>query len=248
MIPHIIHSIWFQGWDSLPAKYNANVKSVIDLNPGWQYKKWDESSITKLISDLGPTYLSKFNSFKYLHQKIDFGRYAILYSFGGVSVDIDAMAVKGFDTLPMLNSSDFMVSKNSTNGFVTNATILVSEKNSTMKELLDSVSTDCGSAMTEFGCIQNTTGPKSFNKFVDLHKDKITVLSNVYFEPCSGRDSFCKIGPDTILDHRHDWSWVSPAAKGLMNVYYDVKHYWVTILFIIVGFLLLYFFMKEVNK
>src|SRR5271166_3819149 len=100
MIPKIIHSIWFQGWDSLPEKYYENIASVGRHNPDWQYIKWDSESIRNLIRGLGDDYLQKYDDFKVMHQKIDFGRYAIIYAHGGVSVDTDVFALKGFDETP----------------------------------------------------------------------------------------------------------------------------------------------------
>lgn len=234
MIPSIIHGIWLQGFDKLPAKYSSNVQSVIDLNPGWTYMKWDDKSIREALATIGPAYVAKYDSFSLLHQKVDFGRYAVLYLYGGVSVDIDAKALKGFSSLPGIGSSDFIVSKNSSGQFINNATILVSAKNPLMLSLLDSVSGSCSSFITKTGCVYSTTGPGAFTKFVKVHSSSITVLPSSYFEPCSGRDPYCEVGPDTILDHRHEGTWVHPLFDSVSKLGFTVRRYQSMILFLII--------------
>ncbi len=220
--PKLIHQIWLQGWSNLPTEFKANVQSVIDKNPDWKHMQWDDKYIIDTVTAIGPEYLAKYNSFKLIHQRVDFGRYAILYMYGGVSVDIDALALRSFNFTPHLSDSDFIVSNNSRDSFVNNATIFVSEKNPLMKDLLDSIGTDC-TGMTDSSCILNTAGITAFNKFVQAHKDSITILPNTYFEPCSGRDKHCIPGPLAILDHQHSGTWVSPVAKFIMEGYYNAK-------------------------
>lgn len=239
-IPKIIHSIWFQGWSQLPPQYNSNVQSVITNNPGYQYIKWDQDTIRKVVSDLGPTYLAKYDGLKIMHQKIDFGRYAILYTFGGISVDIDAMAHKGFDSTPHISDSDFIVSDNSTGKFINNATILVSAKNPLMFLLINSIDGDCKFYQSDFFCVLQTTGPFAFTRFIKSHLDSVTVLPSVYFEPCSGLDDNCSVSDKTILNHKHEQTWVNPLFKSVAEQYYKIKPY--KNIFIIVFILLILFF------
>jgi len=117
MIPRTIHQIWMQGWGQLPDKYLDNVQSIADKNPDYKILKWDEKSIRDIVKYLGEDYLRKYDSFTTLHQKIDFGRYSILYAMGGISVDTDVKAYKSFDETPHINDSNFIISYNSSSGF-----------------------------------------------------------------------------------------------------------------------------------
>lgn len=227
-IPKSIHQIWMQGEKNIPEKYLENIKSIKRHNPGWSYKLWDEKEIRKVVSDLGKVYLDKFDSYKLLHQRVDMGRSAILYTFGGVSVDIDAFAHKGFDSTPHLNDSDFIVSQNSTRQFINNATILTSKNNPILKGLLDNMLTlDCMPVQADFQCIQATTGPIAFTKYLEGYKDQITVLDNKYFEPRSGHNAYGTIDKElTILDHQHTGSWLPESAKKILRSQYFFKRYW----------------------
>lgn len=241
MIPHIIHQIWFQGWSSLPAEYNSNVESVIKFNPDWQHIKWDESGIKEVVKLLGTDAVAKYDSLKLLHQKVDFGRYAILYTYGGVSVDIDAVAFRPMDETHFLTSEDFIVSENSTGKFINNATIFLSSKNPVMKKWIDGISSECKFYMGDFGCVLQTTGPYAFTRFVRENKDGIMVLPPKYFEPCSGSDADCEPGSLAILNHKHEKTWINPVYKSVAEQYYKLKpykHIFIIIFVLIVLFLL----------
>lgn len=239
--------IWLQGWDSLPKKYDANLQSIINKNPDWQVNQWDEPQILDVLKSMGQPYLDKYNSLKLLLQKVDFARYAILHQFGGVSVDADAVALKSFNETPHLNDSDFIVSKNSISSFINNATILVSKSNPLMKELLDSIATDCKSYQGDTLCVLNTTGPIAFTKFINKHRNEITVLDPSYLEPCSGMDKYCQVKPNSILDHRHEGSWVSPTFKGIAKVHYFLIEHKAIVISILLALILL-FLAKRVFK
>jgi mannosyltransferase OCH1-like enzyme len=225
MIPKILHFIWFQGWDSLPANFQSNVDSVIKNNPGYQVMKWDGNSLRNAIATIGNDYAVKYDEFEYMHQKIDFGRYAVLYLNGGISVDIDAIAYKGFDQTPGIQTSSFIVSQNSTNQFVNNAIILVSQKNPLMLELLQQISGNCGKMEHKISCIMKSTGPQMFNDFVLQNKEQINILPNTYFEPCSGADKFCKLPEQVILNHKHAATWISPFWQNMNKCRHWCRHY-----------------------
>lgn len=242
-----------QGWDSLPDKYLPNVNSIVTNNPGYIIMRWDDKGIREALRKYScevdnTTYLDKYNSLTLLHQRVDFARYFILYIYGGVSADTDAMAIKGFDTLPEIKTDNFIVSKNSSNLFINNATILVSEKNPLLKELLDSIDGDCSSYGSDFMCVTNTTGPTKFTEFVNDHRDQITVLDNSFFEPCSGYDKECSvegIKENTILDHQHEGSWVPPGVKNTFTILYFCKRHWSLLLMLILIIILIFLLIRK---
>lgn len=237
MIPQNVHMIWLQGWDKLPPKYYDNVKSIEEKNPNYNIIKWEDKSIRDILKYLGDNYLQKYDNFQTIHQRVDMGRYAILYALGGVSCDVDVVAYKSFDETPNLNDSSMIVSYNSSSGFenyvkhgksvsLNNATILVSRNNPIMKGLLDHImELSCDINESKEQCIQNTTGPREFTKYLDQYKDQITVLDNTYFEPCSGYMDECEIKPNTILQHKHEASWVGDTNKLIGRVYYKIKQH-----------------------
>lgn len=258
-IPKNIHLVWMQGWDSLPDKFASNVQSIADKNPGWKIFKWTEKGIRDTVAKLGPEYLAKYDSFNLLHQKVDLGRYAILYTYGGASVDTDVVALKGFDETPNLKTSDFIVSYNSSNAFenyikngrsvsLNNATILVSKNNPIMKGLIDHIlGLSCTIDQSKESCIQGTTGPKEFTTYLNQHKDQITILDNVYFEPCGGNDTECILPEAAILDHQHEGSWVRDSHKQISRIWYGIKRNRAAI-FAVFGTIILFFILTSKTK
>lgn len=235
-----------QGFDKLPVKYNSNVQSIVDKNPGWEVKKWDDSSIKEELRILGQKYLDKYNSFKLLHQKVDFGRYAILYNQGGASIDIDAFALKSLDEVPSLSISNFIVSYNSTNSFINNATILVSKNNNLIKGFIDSIVANDKVYFGEMLTIAKTTGPLAFTKFLKQYKNEITILDPSYLEPCSSMNKYCKVKPNSILDHRHELSWINPFYQKLAESrYFLIKHKKSILVLLIIIFIFILIFRRK---
>lgn len=247
MIPKIIHFIWYQKWNNFPEKYIPNVKSVIDKNPGYKIYKWDNDSMRTLIKSIGQEYLDKYDSFKIMHQRIDFGRVAILYAAGGgISVDTDAVAYNGFDSIPFINTSDFIVSRNSSSEIenlvkagipevLMNATILVKQKHPILKNYLDyMVGLNCSSTESSYSCLQATTGPKSFTKYLlDNYKDKITILPNQFLDPCNGNDEECQLPSSVVLNQNQEGSWTNPNYKKIARAWYFLKRRWMFVVMVL---------------
>lgn len=237
-----IHFIWYQGWNNFPEKFSSNVQSVIRLNPTWKVYKWDDASMQTELKNSDPKYLNTYNSFSLLHQKIDYFRYFILYKLGGVSIDSDITAIKSFDSVPGIDTDDFIVSEKPHSKSINNATIFASKNNPILKYVIDNISTSpCKTHESNYYCIQRTTGPRAFNKLLKDSGGKITVLDKSFLEPCAGSDPYCSIKPNTVLNHEHQLSWVSPTNKDLIKVYFFVNHYkyWIILLLVIIILILL---------
>jgi len=105
MIPYLFHFIWLQGFDVCPFKNNYN--QCQKMNPKVQFYFWDESSILKLFDttpwipyrdEIKKLYLNE----KVLAGKADIARYAIMYVYGGVYIDMDYQCVQSF--VPILDA------------------------------------------------------------------------------------------------------------------------------------------------
>jgi mannosyltransferase OCH1-like enzyme len=105
-IPFALHQIWFQGRAELPPVYAAYVRLLRATNPGWQHTLWDDKSLALQCELLGPRYAAKYAGFRYMHQKIDYGRMVVLLLYGGASVDMDMIALKPMTALPALSDPD----------------------------------------------------------------------------------------------------------------------------------------------
>ena len=110
-IPKIIHQVWMQGKDDLARleeegqgtqkHFMSWTKTWRNQHPTWEYMLWDENSLTKLIHEdpllswAAPVY----DSYDHFIKKVDFGRYLLLYRFGGVALDIDFECIAPLDSL-----------------------------------------------------------------------------------------------------------------------------------------------------
>jgi squalene-hopene/tetraprenyl-beta-curcumene cyclase len=111
MIPKIIHQIWTQGIDKVPAKYHSYINGWKSLDKyGYTYKCWDDDSIKEIISLFDISLIEIYNYFNLPQQRSDLGRYIIIYLFGGFYVDIDIEPTG--KSLNSLLDYNFIISKN----------------------------------------------------------------------------------------------------------------------------------------
>lgn len=101
-IPKILHQMWLakDGVDvsEPPTKsYQKNTKDLIRLHPDYEYKWWTNSNTEALFDH--PKLIKYKECFLNLKPHIcrcDFGRYALLYLYGGIYFDLDFKFLKHF--------------------------------------------------------------------------------------------------------------------------------------------------------
>ena len=107
-IPHIIHQIWFQGYDNIPKHLLEYHNSWVEKHPDYEIIVWDEERMNNLVDEIG--WMSDlYYGYEKMIQKIDIIKYVILYYFGGIYVDIDIMCIKPLDEL-LTSDNDIILS------------------------------------------------------------------------------------------------------------------------------------------
>lgn len=102
-IPKYIHQIFLgSSADDLPEAMKENIQYLCKLNPDWEYHLWTEEDIDAFI-------LSRYNkeilhyfrmiSPKYRAAQADFLRYLIVYSIGGVYLDVKSSIERPLDEI-----------------------------------------------------------------------------------------------------------------------------------------------------
>jgi mannosyltransferase OCH1-like enzyme len=257
MIPKCIHQIWLQGEKELPNRYIPFRQSIRDKHPDWEIKLWDDTKMIDFLKQndhLIENYslVQTYQNYKYLHQKVDFFRYVLLYIQGGVYIDMDCEALRCLDPiLEEYNSYDMIICKlnllpwesfifaqNST--LLNNGVILAKPKCEPLFELIKETLKDCHchSFLRKFKicCINFTTGPSKFTKvLLPYSTNKIKVLSSEYFEPCVMKN--CNITENTFLYHKQDNTWVSEPLQKVMRFYSKTKWVIFIILFLLIVWL-----------
>lgn len=250
--PKIIHQIWIQGADKIPNKFDENINYNKKYNPDWEYIIWDEDTITKLLKNYNPQWLETYYTLPYLHHKADFGRYVILYIYGGIYIDMDAYTIKSLDSLVQIYKNyDLLVSHVNTNPvenyiatwqsdiLINNGVILSKPNNQIILKIIDSIvkEPNCKQYDSRYTCIQRITGPKKFSSMIYKNLDpKVKILSYDYFEPCIL--SHCNITKNTYVIHKHEGSWYSENLKKFFEVYMYTKNN--TPLLILIIFVIMY--------
>lgn len=225
LAPKVTHQIWMQGWDKLPEKFHENVQRLHELNPEFEHKQWTDATLREECATLGPEYLAKYDSFTILMSRVDFGRYVILYKYGGISVDTDMESLRPLRDTPGLDTYDCMISASAVFpkfcNLVNSALIICTQHHPVMKHIIDTIATDT-SVPSNYPLqelyVTSTTGPVFMSSIIYRFPDKIHLLDNKYFEPCFSGDMFCSNMDDSIMNHRHELSWMNPTTK------YIVKH------------------------
>jgi len=229
-----IHQIWFQGKDKVPNKFLLNIEKTKKNLKNWNYILWDNNSIKELLKTMNPKYLRQYNNYKHLHQKVDYGRYCILYKLGGFYVDMDAYIIKDpsyiFKKFPnyevYVSKGNFnLIESLITNGiFITinNGIILAKKKSDFMYNLINKCPTKTYFNFMKMLEINFTTGPRKFSLIANNSK-KIKILQNEYFEPCL--QSICNINDNTITIHKHELSWINPNLGKILIIYIKYRIY-----------------------
>lgn len=245
MIPKCIHQIWFQGAERVPPQYKENVMLLKSMNPGWKHIVWDETSLRKECAKLGKDVLASFDSCEVMHQKIDLGRYVVVYLHGGISIDMDVKALRPLDSwecLPQINT--LAVSRTSLNVVeslistrfkstteTNNAVVMAPPRNSSLRSIIAYVCTcisrERGKKISEMAMVNITTGPAAFAAALkQLPRSSFIMLPSKYFEPCAGQDTACIPTHEAIIFHEQDWSWMDKNTKNGARIYYMCKREW----------------------
>jgi len=243
-IPKIIHQIWFQGESQIPDKYHPYQKSWRQLHSDWDYHLWDETQIERFIKSRCPQYWNKYQSFPYMHQKIDFFKYLILYYQGGLYADMDSYALKPIDSLldqipnattivseAAGNRLEHLASTGSTETMINNGIMLAAPNGIFWKKLIETVvdTPTCPDKQSQYKCIENTTGPlifsQSVHKYVDTTGDpNFSILPSEYLEPCYGKDWSCHHSDKSYANHKHSQTWLNSGELSVIHFYFLFKN------------------------
>ena len=243
MIERHIHQIWIQGESHLPEKLKDNMNKIMNMHihssksnsNEWKYTLWDEIEIIRLMKT-NMEWLKKYYQFQYLHQKVDFAKFVILLTYGGVYIDMDAVTEKPLDKLfNEYYDYDFIVSEikplgplamyitcGSTDYCINNGVYIAKKGADILSYLIKNTQTECSPLSTKISCITNTTGPSRFTTLIKMYIEekgpsKIKILSYETLEPCVYDD--CDITDHTYIVHRHENTWVSDWSQFIAKMY-----------------------------
>lgn len=243
-IPRHIHQIWFQGADAVPRRYQRTVAALKRMNPGWTHTVWDDGSLRDVCHELG--FGRVYDAYTVMHQKIDFGRYCVLYKHGGVSLDMDVDVLRPLDALPLDTFDTVAVSKMPLNWFearcankmrgymLNNATILSPARDPLLRALIVAIARNrADPTKSHWKQIDATTGPSAFNDA--LWTLPVIVMDSAFFEPCIAHNTHCAPTDAAIVYHQHHSSWNADGVP-YFRWYYAVRPYFLPLLLLVIAF------------
>ncbi|KAJ3303644.1 hypothetical protein HDV03_003618 [Kappamyces sp. JEL0829] len=94
-IPRIIHQTYRD--KNLPLKFKEWQKSCIDLHPNYEYRLWTDSDLRELVRTKASWLLQRYDGFENFINRVDVGRYLVLYLYGGFFIDLDVECLKSHE-------------------------------------------------------------------------------------------------------------------------------------------------------
>lgn len=110
-IPRIIHQTFHNR--QLPDLLRANVEHVRAMNPGWDYRFYDDDDIADFIRRHYPPQIWNYYQridLRYGAARADLFRYLLMYKVGGVYLDIKSSTTRSLDEV-LLPDDRFIVSQ-----------------------------------------------------------------------------------------------------------------------------------------
>ena len=102
-IPKVLHQVFLQGWDAVPARIRDNhVPSLRARNRDWEYRFFDAPAAERFIEEnYGAGILQVYQSIHpaYYAARGDLLRYLIIYAQGGAYLDMKSDFIRPLDAL-----------------------------------------------------------------------------------------------------------------------------------------------------
>lgn len=134
-VPKIIHHIAL-GNGNL-TKHDAARQSCRQLHADWKHQLWTDDNATSFISEHYPYILPHYTHYLQNIQQANILRYAVLFKFGGVYLDLDVTCRVALDSTPLMSLP--LVTPGAYPAGVNNAFIAAQAGHPFLAELLGSV-------------------------------------------------------------------------------------------------------------
>ena len=148
-IPRIIHQTWRN--ERIPQMFLENIKTFVKHNPTWQYYLWTDDSARALIRDYYPWLLPVWDGISYNRfniRRADALRYVVLYHYGGIYADLDAVNYRSLDKAITKHPCVFTpepfehaVNRASSPFLINNAVMMCAAKHPFLKQLMHNLHT-----------------------------------------------------------------------------------------------------------
>lgn len=193
----IIHQIFLDiGLTPLSERkdYLYNIEIIKRNNPNWKHILWNDKMVNDFVKKFYPEYLSIWNNFPNKFYKIDYVRYLILNTYGGIYVDLDELNIRPFDK--KFTKSEFIIGsfESKTAGNIINNNIIAINDKKYTKKLIDY----CNNQLIEkkesipktwkIRLFLHSVGAQMFKRFCKLNKIETDIDTRIYFKQHKAKD------------------------------------------------------------
>lgn len=178
-IPKIIHQTWKD--DNIPSYFRVLTDTWKIHHPTWKYVLWTDEMNRNFIHEKFPSFLNRYDNLTFNIQRADVIRYFILYSFGGVYVDLDFECIKPI--IPLLENSSCVLGKepkehcltHSRELIISNAFMACEPGHLFMKDLFEESFVEKISKSDVNDFILSSTGPFMISDLYENLKDSLNI-------------------------------------------------------------------------
>lgn len=145
---------------------------------------WNDDDIDNLIKDSFKEYWKVYQLFPYHILKLDFSRYAMLYMYGGIYVDMDMFCYKNF--YDELDHDTILLQSPFKDEIVQDSMIISSKHNEFMLYCMNESQINYytyHNVSERINYIKNVCGPYQISKCYESWKDKIKILEHKRYNP-----------------------------------------------------------------
>lgn len=220
MIPKIIHQIWIQGKESIPEHLKNEHIDCQKINNNFIHKFWGDQEIKQLLLyHFDQEIYDIYNETKIMAQKSDIARYAILYVYGGIYLDMDMKCRKNLESLLgnyLFFTKDSGISNVYYGKRYLNGIIGVYPRCVVMSNMLKHIK-KC-SRNNKMNNVTESTGTNAFYLIVNktikdnqIKKNHVKLIPSKYLHPCTLlSDDKCPTKcEDCYIAHLNTGSWNS---------------------------------------
>lgn len=178
-IPETLHQIWI-GPDPIPEQYAAYSETWRAHHPGWEHRLWTEDSLPAMrnrgLYDAAEDFVPEHSVWQF---RADVLRYEILWSYGGVYVDVDFECLAPLD--PHIAGMEAFAAWESQDRWVNNALLGAEPAHPFLDRLIAGLP---ASVAHHRGQRPNVSaGPQYLTGLWRRHRDELTVLPQSLFYP-----------------------------------------------------------------
>ena len=179
-VPKNIFQIWI-GPNPIPERFIEARKTIIKMNPTWNYYFFDTEKSKNFVSQNFPNLLDIYLDYPYDIQRADAIRYMLLYVHGGIYLDLDFVAQKSFDSIILGKYDTGLLPSANNTEYITNSWIISKPKSPFLLDILKKLEINIipPYSIGKHLIVMNSTGPMMISKIYKKHKKQVKIFTNV---------------------------------------------------------------------